>query len=145
MPDSATSLRALLERIEQLGGADLAPVVSLDAFFEGNDDEASIGPNLDPHPGIDTFSRVLREIDDRDSVAHVVVQISEVMSEDEWPFSDRVYVITTSAARDVHDWAEELDPDPYDDAAPEGWVGGTTPPGASAVPDGHRVVCLFWD
>ena len=87
MPDSATSLRALLERIEQLGGAEAAPVVSLDGFFEGNDDEASIGPNLDPHPGIDTFSRVLREIDDRDSVAHVVVQISEVMSEDEWPFS----------------------------------------------------------
>jgi hypothetical protein len=145
MSDSATSLRALHERIEQLGGDEAAPVASLDAFFEGNDDEASIGANLDPHPGIDTFSRVLRQIDDRDSVSHVVVQISEVMSEDEWPFSDRVYIITTSAARDVHAWAAELEPDPYDDAAPEGWVGGTTPPGAPAVPDGHRVVCLFWD
>ena len=145
MSDRATSLRALLERIEQLGGDDAAPVVSLDAFFEGNDDEASIGPNLDPHPGIDTFSRILREIANRDSVAHVVVQISEVMLEDEWPYSNCVYVITTATARDVHDWAAELEPDPYDDEALQGWIGGTVPPGAPTVPEGHRVVCLFWD
>ena len=139
------SLPDLLQEIEALGGADASPVVSMEAFFDGNEDQGSIGPNLYPHPGLDTFQRVLQGIEQRPSVARVLVQISEVMSEDEWPFSDRVYVVTTATTGEVHDWAAELEPDPYDETVPDDWLDGRAPPGAPAIPEGHRVVPLFWD
>jgi hypothetical protein len=140
------NLERLNARIEELGGPDAYPVVSLDLFFEGNDDPASIGPNLDPHPGLETFDRVLRAIRERPDVSDVVAQIDEVV-EGEWPYVPAVYVVTTAAPEEVHSWAAEIQPDEYvgeeDSIGP--WLGRGRPPGAPVVPDGSRVVTLFWD
>lgn len=140
------SLPELLERFRSLGGASAAPVVSLEAFFEGNDDRASIGCNLTPHPGVRTFERVLHAIRARPGVADVVVQLVDDMGDSEWPFSDRVYVITTTSAKAVHEWAAELSPDPWAEDELQTWLGSKVPPpGAPLVPEGFSVVCLFWD
>jgi hypothetical protein len=136
----------LLARIDELGGQEAYPVVPLALFFEGNEDPGSIAPNLDPHPGVRTFERVLGEIRERPDVADVVLQIDEVM-EGEWPYAQAAYVITTSSAEDVHQWAAELQPDELvadEDEIPP-WLGRPTPPGAPDVPAGHRIVTLFWD
>jgi hypothetical protein len=144
----------LHERIEALGGQDAYPVVPLDLFFDGNDDPASFAPNLEPHPGIDKFYSVLREIRDRPEVSDVVVQIDEVLGPEEWPYAPAVYVITSAPALEVHRWAAELRPD--EDPSPGsadsyGWLPlgdrdrATPPPGAPEIPEGHRVVTLFWD
>jgi hypothetical protein len=139
------SLLALQQRIGELGGEDAYPVVPLDLFFKGNDDPASIGPNLEPHPGVLTFERVLREIQNRPEVADVVLQVSEVMGEDEWPFVNAAYVITTASGKDLHEWAAPLEPDEYFGDEPTGWPDERPPPGAPAVPAGYAVVTLFWD
>ncbi len=59
-------LAELLTEIERQGGyADGGgpePVVSLELFFEDNDDVASIGANLTEHPGPAEFYSVLRPI-----------------------------------------------------------------------------------
>lgn len=139
-------MERLLARIDELGGQDVYPVVPVALFFEGNEDAASIAPNLDPHPGIRTFERVLTEVRERPEVAAVVLQIDEVV-EGEWPYAQAAYVITTASAEEVHRWAAELQPDEQvedeDDIPP--WLGRPTPPGAPEVPAGHRVVTLFWD
>lgn len=139
------SLATLHQRIRELGGAGRTPVVPLSLFFEGNGDEASIGCNLSIHPGMATFRRVLEDIRARPDVADVVVQIVEVMGDDEWPFSDRVYVITTATDEDVHAWAAALEPDPPSPHGYTGWFGQPPPPGAPEVPSGYRVTYLFWD
>jgi hypothetical protein len=136
----------LLARIDELGGQDVYPVVPLELFFAGNEDPASIAPNLDPHPGVRTFERVLQEIRERPDVADVVLQIDEVM-EGEWPYAQAAYVITTASAESVHRWAAELQPDELvedEDELPP-WLGRPAPPGAPEVPTGHKVVTLFWD
>jgi hypothetical protein len=148
-PDRSEKLERLNGRIEQLGGQDAYPVVSLDLFFDGNNDPGSIAPNLDPHPGVETFERVLREIRDREDVSDVVVQIDEVIP-GEWPYVNAVYVVTTARPEAVYEWAAELRPDEYvgEDDEIEPWhmrPGGGKPPGAPSVPQGHRVVTLFWD
>ena len=104
----------------------------LDLFFDGNNDPGSIAPNLDPHPAVETFERVLREIRDREDVADVVMQIDEVIP-GEWPYVNGVYVITTARPEKVYQWAAELRPDEYvgEDGDVEPWPvrpGGGKPP-----------------
>jgi hypothetical protein len=138
------SLERLRARIQELGGQDAYPVVPLELFFAGNDDPASIGPNLDPHPGVGTFDQVLREIRDRPEVSDVVLQVSEVLEgESEWPFVEAAYVITSAPADDVHEWAAELRPDPPAEGAT--WLYASPPPGAPPIPAGQHVVTLYWD
>jgi hypothetical protein len=138
-------MEELLARIEELGGEDAYPVLPLELFFDGNDDTASIGPNLDPHPGVRAFERVLVEIRGRPEVSDVVLQIGEVPEADEWPLANAAYVITSASPEEVHQWAEELEPDEYADDEVGPWLGRSAPPGAPQIPDGQRVVTLFWD
>ncbi len=141
-------LLRLWERIEELGGQDTYPVVPLELFFDGNEDTASIGANLEPHPGVATFARVLKEVRARPEVADVCLQISEAYPGDagEWPFASAVYVVTTAEPALVHEWARELSPDPCEDGDEQGWVyTEDPPPGAPAIPPGHHLVTLFWD
>ena len=146
-------LKDLLARIDELGGQDAYPVVSLDLFFQGNDDPASFAPNLDQHPGIATIYAVLQSIAQRSSVCDVLVQIDEVLDPPEWPYASSVYVVTSSDAAEVHQWASAIDPDepsgdPRDDY---GWLEyadrdrSEPPPGAPEPPVGHRPVILSWD
>ncbi len=141
---SDMGLPELLHQIELLGGKAARPVVSLELFFDGNEDVGSIGCNLSPHPGIPTFERVLRSIRARPEVSAVVVEINQI--DDSWPFAHLVYIITTATDDEVHDWAAALRPDPWHPAQYPGWCGRTPPPpGAPDVPPGQRVVYLFWD
>src|SRR2546429_9676710 len=85
-------------------GSGPEPVISLELFFDGNDDLGSIGCNLSDHPGPARFYGVLGAIRDRPEVYSVWVGISEVMAPDEWPFSNHVYVVTTVSAAEVMSW-----------------------------------------
>src|SRR5918992_5557707 len=146
--ENTPMLQQLLARIDELGGEDAYPVVPLDLFFESNDDPASFAPNLDPHPGIESIHRVLRSIEERPDVSAVVVQIAEVLDPPDWPYASSVCVITSADAADVHEWATSLEPDEFFPDAPENYGWGeyagrsreTPPPGAPAVPAGHRPV-----
>ena len=117
------------------------PVVSLEVFFEGNDDPASIGCNLPEHPGVPTFYAVLRSIRERPDVQDVLVAITEDMGDDDWPFSDCIYVLTRASVKDVEKWAAALEPDP--DPA-EGYFPGPPKRAPTLLPE-HRVVTLWWD
>jgi hypothetical protein len=91
-------------------------IVPIDEFFDGNDDEASIGCNLFEHPGIDVFRRILLDIRGRTDVVAVYAQISEVdPGADYWPFADWVFVVGTISQ---HDLAHALAPLQPDDVGP---------------------------
>lgn len=120
------ALTDLLVEVERQGDR---AAVSLELFFDGNDDLASIGCNLPEHPGIGAFADVLRAMRERPDVGDVLVGVSEVMPDGEWPFSDTVYVLTEAPAGDVAEWAAGLGPDEVVEAE---WKGG-------------RAVVLWWD
>ena len=88
------------------------PVVSLEDFFTGNDDLGSIGCNLSDHPGLKRFYSVLRSIRKRPEVQDILVTIYEFEEDDEsmWPFSERVYVLTSASVDDLAEWAKDLQP-----------------------------------
>ncbi|MFI5711170.1 hypothetical protein [Kribbella sp. NPDC051620] len=122
-------------------GAGAEPVVSLELFFDGNEDPASIGCNLPDHPGPARFYEVLSAIRDRPEVDSVWVGVSEVTGPDDWPFSDHVYVVTTVSPFEVASWAVPLSPgEPGDD-----WWNGVPPLQEIEIPPPARLVTLWWD
>ncbi len=80
------------------------PLVTLEEFFAGNDDYASIGYNLPDQPPPQEFFRLLREIRDRSDVADVRIEVKDLEDPDGWPSTDTIWVITTANGDDVVSW-----------------------------------------
>ena len=138
--------RELIEKIKQIGlpSSDRPlPVLSLEDFFIGNEDYGSIGCNLSEHPGPSVFFEKLKEIRMRDSVQDVLVEVNEVEESDEsmWPFSDRVYILSSAAREEVTDWVSTLMPDEIE----EGFANGEPPASAPSVREGIKVYGVWWD
>ena len=133
---------ALIERIKKVGLPDQSgfPLVTLEDFFEGNDDLGSIGCNLMEHPGIAFFYDQLKAIREREDVSHVLVGIYEVEESDEtmWPFSETVYVTTSEDPENVFEWFSPLQPD----SVGRDMTGAKNLP---KIPDGHEICVAWWD
>jgi hypothetical protein len=140
-----TARETLIKRIKEQGPIGYGypgPVVSLEEFFAENEDYGSIGCNLTDHPGPRAFFKLLRAIRERSDVQGVLVEIYEVEETDEsmWPFSERVYIMTTAGAREVKNWLLPLQPDEVS----EGWLQGK-PPAAADLRPGFHVFGAWWD
>jgi hypothetical protein len=135
----------LIEKIEAQGfppvGGPL-PIVSLEDFFLGNSDYGSIGCNLPSCPGPEAFLKTLKAIRSHDSVQDVLVEVNEVVKEDPqtWPFSDRIYVLSSSPVDQVRSWLAPLEPDEVS----EGWANGK-PSVAPSLKPGVKVYAAWWD
>jgi hypothetical protein len=133
---------ALLRRI---GPADtwdrVAPLVTLEEFFEGNDDGASIWCNLPSAPKPQKVFAILKGIRDRADVSDVKILVTQYDGgEDEWPFSDTVFIAMSGDAEAVNEWlGEDFAPDEMSVCEKGGWPDGLK------VPERHIVVAGWWD
>ena len=115
-------------------------VVPVDRFFDGNDDLGSIGCNLDPHPGTNTFRQILTGLLTRPDVQAVYAQISELDPGDGcWPFTDTVLVVGSVPPDELQKAVEVLRPDEVGAAEAFGVP--------SAIAERHRspVSVIWWD
>jgi hypothetical protein len=138
MSETPDALRAEIHR--QQAASEELPLVSLELFFAGNNDLASIGCNLADHPGVDRFRDVLLNIRARADVNDVLVAITDEMTGDEWPFSDTVVIVTSASTDDVRTWVDELVPDDVMD--PDQFPLTNLP---CQIPPGMRHVAVWWD
>ncbi len=135
----------LIERITALGlpSPDRSlPLVTLEEFFEGNDDYGSIGCNLTPMLGPGFFFEILERIRSLPNVQDVLVEVVEVEPEDPlaWPFSDTVYVFTDAEPSEVAQWAAPIKPDAIQEGFSNGKHGC-----APAIISGFKCYRLWWD
>ena len=87
-------------------------IVLLERFFDGNDDEGSIGCNLMEHPGIDAFRSVFSALSARGDVKAIYAQITELdPGDDSWPFTDSVLVVGSISVEDLKLALGDLEPD----------------------------------
>lgn len=87
------------------------------------------------------FYETLRKIRDDPSVQDVVVEVNEVVDDPQtWPFSDRVYILSSASVGDVRAWLSPLRPDDVT----EGWA-NDTPPAAPSPRLGVKVYAAWWD
>lgn len=131
-----------LELLEKPGRHEPLPVVSLEEFFDGNDDYGSIGCNLleNEHPGPDGFYAVLKAIRDRPAVQDILVEVYEV-EDNQWPFSERVYILTSAAQSDVSQWLASLHPDDVNEGFEWSRPASTFP----SLAPGIKVYTAWWD
>lgn len=140
----STHRLGLIEYVKSIGlpeDIEETPVVSLEQFFQGNDDIGSIGCNLDPHPGIARFFAVLKQLRDDPFVADVLVGIYEIdeTTDDMWPYTEEVFVITSAGRREIEAKVKSLEVSEIYETSPE----NLRP--EPSVPDNHRVYMLWWD
>ena len=106
-------------------------------FFDGNDDQGSIGCNLDPHPGMKVFASTLSGLLKRKDVKAVYAQISELEpGSDSWPFCDKVLVVGSISVADLAAILIPLQPDEFG-------VAGKTP--YISQKHGGPVLFAWWD
>jgi hypothetical protein len=142
-----------LIRTQLVESPELLPVVSFEAFFEGNDEEDSIAPNQvgSGRPPLAEMYATLKQIAARADVQAVLVSIhddslyylerGDTYGEPYgWPAAEHVILITTAAREEVERWVEDFGADSVDD----GWPAAKHP--AAPVPaPGHRVYTVVWD
>jgi hypothetical protein len=140
---------ALIEKIfAQYDAGNDIPLVELNDFFEGNNHEASIAPNLvgSGHLGLRRFREILTAVHARTDVDQVLIGIHECPEVDDardaevWPSAENVYIYTSAGAGEVEHWVAELKAD----GAIAGWPYGK-PNNAPECMPGHKVIALCWD
>ncbi len=130
----------LFEKIESLGYPENEILVTLDDFFEGNNDSASIGVNIYPHqPPPSYFYSKFKEISQLDSVDNIYVRIADT-EDGNWAYTDVVYIITTLAKVDLQQLLTDLQPDEiYED-----WM-YDKPINAPELTNNFKVYSIWWD
>lgn len=115
-------------------------LVTLEQFFEGNDDAASIWCNLPSMPDPQEVYRTLKAIRDRQDVADVRIMVTQYDGgDDEWPFSDTVFFITSATPEEVQAWLG-------DDSTPdEIGVDQFSRAERIPVPAGMSAIAAWWD
>lgn len=141
-----TPLELLSERINRNGDLDdddvPRPLVTLEEFFEGNDDRGSIGYNFYPdQPKPAEFYALFKSIRDREDVADVRVEVSQQEMPDEWPSTDTVWVFTSASLDAVATWLGQRF---QADELWDGWTDNIIREKVE-VPSGHRPVGIWWD
>ncbi len=124
------------------------PMLTLDEFFDGNEQEESLAPNQwgFGRPPLAEIGRRLRELERDDAVAWVRVQLHEETFEDSVGdvLAEGIAVCTTLEERVVDERlvVDELQYDgAFDGLVHEEGDFSDVP----VVPDGYRVLSLVWD
>ncbi|MFA5951860.1 MAG: hypothetical protein WC807_16410 [Hyphomicrobium sp.] len=139
----------LLEKIRSLVEQSSAapPVVELDDYFVGNNQEDSIAPNQvgDGRPSLADLHAALRAIRDRPDVQAVLVSIHDdwveaLKYDDVWPAAGNVQIYTSAGRSTVEGWVAGL----AHDGVLKGWPYGKHP--AAPEPQrGYNVYAICWD
>lgn len=137
-------LKRITDRIFRVGDPNdensPIPLLEVDEFFEGNNIEGSIGCNLASAPTPKQFYELFRKTSGFESVHKVLVQIT-AFDDPDWPFSDTVWIITSSALDQVKSWfPEELCPD----EVWEGWIKDCSYEPVD-IPNGMQPIACWWD
>ncbi len=81
------------------------PLVTLEEFFQGNEDYGSIGYNFYPdQPAPSEFYDLFLKIRSRADVADVKVQVNDQVEPTDWPSTDTIWIITSASPSEVRSW-----------------------------------------
>jgi hypothetical protein len=129
---------AILSELKKEGFPNNEVAVTLETFFEDNNDYASIGVNLYPdQPSPQSFYEVFKKIKASSKTENIFVRISDADDVD-WFYTDAIYIIGDWNADDIKEITKDLQPDEiYDD-----WMYGKP---VNVPQTNSKVLTLWWD
>jgi hypothetical protein len=113
-------------------------LITVEEFFDGNDDLGSIGCNLVEHPGLDHFLHTLSAIAKRPDVEQVWLRIYD-LEEGDWPFSENVLIVGKMPLSEIQDSIDSLQPSEVSQMKFD-WV-----PSRDQSLFGREYINLWWD
>ncbi len=136
-------LNALLDRLgpdfrERGHSNGPMPLVTLEEFFDGNDDDGSF-----QGAPVEYAGRALARLRDRDDVADIRMGITQWEGPGTWPLAEYIYFVTSARVSDVKAWLKEDNADI--------WVSELRQSDEHRereeleVPDGHKIVWAWID
>jgi hypothetical protein len=133
----------LLQRIGDINNfARPRPLVTLEEFFDGNNDAGSIGYNLADPPTPKELYDLLKGIRDRPDVKDVRIAVMDLEDLERWPSTDTIWIITSATPDQVKTWfPNRLVPDEVWDGFDKSAATFET----YNVPQGMRAVGAWYD
>jgi hypothetical protein len=146
VPTVSDSRKTLLDHIARLGDVNSPatphPLVTLEEFFEGNNDFGSIGYNFHPdQPSPQEFYQLFKKIRSNPNVADVRVQVTQHDDPEAWPVTDTVWIITSESRESVARWLGKR-------FAADEILDGFQPNRryeSLLIPEGMKAVGVWWD
>jgi len=93
-------------------------LMKLDEFFIGNNDEASIAPNLDKKLPIDEYYKILKSLAQNSKTVDAFAEIKDVMiydngklQDNEWFYTDIIYFVGDLTKEEIKEATKSLQPD----------------------------------
>ncbi len=93
-------------------------LLTIDEFFDGNNDEASIAANLDAKRPMTEYYKILKELADNPKTIDAFVELKDVMiydngqlKDNEWFFTDIIYFIGDLTKEEIKEATKFLEPD----------------------------------
>jgi hypothetical protein len=134
------SKEKLIKKINSLGFPKNEIALTLEDFFQGNTDSASIGANIYPEKiTIKDFYYKLKKLKGLESVDYILVRIIDIET-GTWPSSDAIYIITNLSKEQIKEQLKELKPDEIYD----GWL-YKKPVNAPELKPNMKVYTVWWD
>ncbi len=137
------SLIARMGRLKRYNGgvaAEVMPLVSVEEYFDGAEGEAPLWCNTGLGSDEDAIRDRLADLRARPEVLDLRIAVVNA-DDEEWPFSDKILVVTKEAAETIAALLPEgLAPDEY-------WEGDVDhlPTEPIAIPPGYRKVWMWYD
>lgn len=141
--------KALLQKLAELDAIDPEhlPVVPLEAYFAGNDQEDSIAPNQCGYgrPSLRDLHAHFKRIEARDDVQGVFLGLhqewSEALGDDElWPAAENIHVLTSAPQEVADTWIQGLE----SGGISPGWPYGRHAAAPEPI-DGFQIYTVYWD
>ena len=128
----------ILKELKKQGFPNQEVAVTLETFFENNNENSSIGVNLYPHqPTPQEFYDVFKKIKSSNKTENIFVRISDA-DDVEWFYTDAVYIVGNWTTDEIRAIVKDLHPDEIY----EGWM-YDKPVNVSETK--NKVLSLWWD
>ena len=135
--------QAFVQMVRSRGGDTGEVAVTVDEFFDGNDDTESIAVHAVHKPSLSTIRRVLDGLRAHPAVHDVYLEVEQLKfpryPDGSWPYANSVGVVAKLEGRQLDELAVEAAPDPASEVD-----GDTVFPGHE-VPPGYRHFEMGWD
>ncbi|MFY1697026.1 hypothetical protein [Solwaraspora sp. WMMA2101] len=132
---------SIAELVRRSGDDDALPLVTIGEFFHGNDEEGAIAPNQWEYgrPPLAELAERFREIEQRDDVAWVRVQLHPETLETDEVLGEAVAICTSADEATCESWLDGLESSGIIDGLVDEYVD------VPAVPDGMTIWSVTWD